>query len=349
MPRELTIGTTRITDESDCYIIAEIGQNHMGSLEVCHQLFEEAQRCGVDAVKLQKRDNRSLYTSAMYNQPYHSEHAFGDTYGSHREALEFGKAEYRELKEHADRLGLDFFATAWDEPSADFLADLDVPAYKLASADLLSTHLIRHVASKGKPLILSTGGATMDDIRRALDAALPINPQVCLLQCTAAYPVQPEDMHLRVIETFRREFPELVIGLSDHQDGISMSVLAYSLGARVFEKHFTKHRSWKGGDQAFSLEPDGMRKMVRDLKRARIALGDPEKKPIEFEVKPLIKMRKKIVADRDLPVGHVVQLGDLAFRSPGDGLPPYEVENIVGRPLAKAVAKDQGLDWSDLA
>jgi N-acetylneuraminate synthase/sialic acid synthase len=347
--RQLTFGDTTIHDGSDCYVIAEIGQNHMGSVEVCKDLYLAAKQCGCDAVKIQKRSNKTLFTKAMYDQPYDSEHAFGDTYGSHREALEFDWEQYVDLKAYAQELGIHMFATAWDFDSVDFLAKLDVPAFKVASADLVSIPLLTYMAQVGKPIIISTGGATMEDVRRAMDALLPINTQIAILQCTAAYPVEPEHMHLNVITTLRTEFPETVVGLSDHQNGIAMSILAYALGARVFEKHFTKNRAWKGGDQAFSLEPDGMRRMVRDLRRARQALGSPVKQPYDMEVKPLTKMRKSIVAARDLAAGTVLSEPDLAYRSPGGGMKPFENTLLLGKTLAVDVAADQPLQPSHVS
>ena len=168
-PRALRIDDFLISDTSDCYVIAEIGHNHQGSLEQAHELFDEAKACGAHAVKLQKRDNRSLYTRELLQQrPYENENSYGATYGEHREALEFGQAEYEDLKAHAAELGVTFFATAFDIPSADFLAELDMPLYKIASADLINTPLLKHVAKIGKPMILSTGGATLEDVRARL-------------------------------------------------------------------------------------------------------------------------------------------------------------------------------------
>lgn len=347
--RQINIGGRLVSDETDPYVIAEIGQNHMGSMEVCKDLFHTAQQCGCDAVKIQKRNNRKLFTKAMYDAPYDSEHAFGSTYGSHREALEFDWDQYVDLKAYADSLGVHMFATAWDFDSIDFLAKLDVPAYKVASGDLLSTPLLSVMAQVGKPMIVSTGGATLDDVQRAMDAILPHNQQVVLLQCTAAYPVEAADMHLSVITSLREMYPSLVVGLSDHQNGIAMSILAYALGARVFEKHFTKNRSWKGGDQAFSLEPDGMRRMVRDLHRARLAMGNPVKQPYPQEIKPLTKMRKSIYAARELPVGHTLGAEDIALKSPGGFMPPYELDKVLGRRLARPLVEDEALTFEHLA
>ena len=340
MTRELTIDGHRIADDTDCYVIAEIGHNHQGDLDKARQLFLRAKECGVHAVKLQKRDNRALYTAAMYARPYENENSFGRTYGEHREFLEFGRDEYVELQRYARELGLTFFATAFDVESADFLQDLDMPAFKLASGDLRNLPLLRHVAAFQKPVIISSGGATLDDVERAHDEFRAINPQLCILQCTASYPTEPEEMNLRVIETFRARFPSTVIGLSDHYNGIAMSTVAYMVGGRVIEKHFTLNHTWKGTDHALSLEPIGMQKMIRDLHRVRIALGDGVKRVLPVEAGAIGKMGKKIVAARALAAGHLITEADVAIKSPGDGLPPTELDRIVGRRLLGPVPAD---------
>ena len=325
----------RIADDTPCFVIAEIGHNHQGSLERARELIRAAKDAGVDAVKLQKRDNRRLYTRELYDSPYDNENSFGPTYGAHREALELDRDAYVELREEARSLGLVFFATAFDESSADLLAELDVPAFKIASGDLRNTPLLRHVASLGKPLVVSTGGATIEDVDRAVEVVTGAGGTLCLLQCTAAYPAAVEDLNLGVIGTLRDRYPELVIGLSDHQDGIAMAPVAFMLGARVIEKHFTLSHTAKGTDHAFSLMPEGMRKLVRDLRRVPIAIGDGVKRPLPSEEQPLRKMGKKLVAARPLAAGHVLVEGDLVAKSPADsGLPPSVLGELVGRPLA---------------
>jgi N-acetylneuraminate synthase/sialic acid synthase len=346
--RRLRIGDRLISDESDCYVIAEIGHNHQGDPEKAKQLFAKAKECGVDAVKLQKRDNRSLFTTAMYNKPYDHENSFGRTYGEHREFLEFGREEYIELQRYAGELGLGFFASAFDVPSADFLAGIGVPAFKIASGDLKNLPLLKHVARYGKPMLVSTGGGTLEDVRRVYGVVQPINPRLCFLQCTASYPTAPEEMNLRVIATFREAFPDVVVGLSDHFNGIAMGTIAYMLGARVIEKHFTLNHTWKGTDHAFSLEPIGMQKMVRDLRRARVALGDGVKRPLASELPPLVKMGKKLVAGRDLPAGHLLTEDNIAIKSPGDGLPPTELESVLGRRLLAPLKCDEDIRYDIL-
>lgn len=177
----------------DVFVIAEIGHNHQGSVEMARAMFHAAKDAGADAVKLQKRNNRTLYIRELYDQPYDNENSYGATYGQHREALEFDQDQYRELQQYARELDVMFFATAFDFESVDFLADLDMPAYKIASGDLHNLPLQKYVAKVGKPMFLSTGGGTMDDVRRARDAILPINPQLSILHCTASRPAAVED------------------------------------------------------------------------------------------------------------------------------------------------------------
>jgi sialic acid synthase len=347
--RHLTVDGFDIHDGSDCYVVAEVGHNHQGDVEKAKQLIHAAKECGCNAVKLQKRSNRALYTRAFYDHPYDNEFSFGATYGEHREALELGPGAYRELLAYARDQKITFFATAWDFESADFLAELDVPAFKIASGDLKNTPLQRHVASFGKPIFLSTGGGDLSDVIRAVKTILPLNEQLCVLQCTAAYPAAAEDLNLSVITTLRERFPDLVIGLSDHQNGIAMALVAYMLGARVIEKHFTLDHALKGTDHAFSLMPDGMRRLVRDLRRAPLALGDGIKRALPVERKPLEKMGKKLVAARELEEGRVLTGDDVAIKSPADGgLPPYELDRIVGLRLRRALAPDENLELADL-
>jgi N-acetylneuraminate synthase/sialic acid synthase len=346
---ELIVDGRRIADDEPAYVIAEIGHNHQGDIEKAKALVHAAKECGCDAVKFQKRDNRRLFTRAFYDAPYDNEHSFGATYGEHREALELSPAELLELREFSREEGVTLFGTAFDVPSADLLAELELPAFKIASADLVNTPLLRHVASLGKPIFLSTGGGTIEDVERAVDTILPINTQLCVMQCTAAYPVDADELHLRVIETYCERFPDLVIGLSDHQNGIAMALVAYMLGARVIEKHFTLNHAWKGSDHAYSLMPDGMRRLVRDLHRVPEALGEGEKQRLPSEERPLEKMGKKLVAARDLPAGHVLSEGDLAAKSPADGgLPPYELDRLLGRPLLRPLAFEQEVALEDV-
>jgi len=348
LSRTLAINGDAITDDGDCYVIAEIGHNHQGEVEKCKQLFAKAKECGANAVKLQKRHNETLFTQEMYNSSYDNRNSYGQTYGEHREFLEFDKEEHLELQAYAKEIGITFFSTAFDMRSADFLADLDMPAYKIASGDLLNIPLMKHVAEIGRPIIISTGYGSMDDVVRAYDAVMPINPNLCIMQCTSGYPAKFEELNLKVINTYRDRFPDVPIGLSTHDTGIAMAVVGYVLGAQVVEKHFTLNRTWQGTDQAFSLEPGGLRRMVRDLRRARVSLGNGQKTPYDSESEPMKKMGKKIVAAFDLPAGESLTMENVDYRVTGKGLYPYEVDKVLGRKLKIALEIDDPIEIENL-
>jgi N-acetylneuraminate synthase/sialic acid synthase len=266
----------------------------------------------------------------------------------HRQALELGKEELRELHEYAAELKIDCFTTPFDIPSADLLEEIGATFYKVASADLINTPLLRHIARFGKPMILSTGGATLEDVDRAVETVLPINSQLCIMQCTAAYPADYDELDLGVIQTFRERYPEIVIGYSGHDNSISMPVVAYMLGARIVEKHFTLNRVMKGTDHKFSLEPGGLRRVVRDLERARQSIGDGVKKKRPSEFAPMMKMAKSLYAARPLPAGHVLTEADLSIKCPGGGMPPYELDNVLGRRLVLDLGEESPLTHEHL-
>lgn len=340
MSREIELNGKCVNDDSDMYVIAEVGHNHQGDLEQCKKLFRAAKECGANAVKLQKRDNKSLFTKAKYDSPYDNPNSYGATYGEHREFLEFGHEEYKALGELAKELDITFFSTPFDFKSADFLEEFNTPMYKIASGDLLNIPLMKYVAKFGKPMIVSTGGGKLEDVRRAYDAIMPINPKLAILQCTSSYPARPDQLNFRVIETYRKEFPDTVIGYSGHDNGIVLPIVSFMLGARIVEKHFTLDRSLKGTDHSFSLAPTGLKNMVRDLHRARESLGSGQKKIDKGEVEPLTKMGKKLVAAKFLPEGHVLSAEDIMIKSPGDGLPPYELDNVIGKKLSCSLELD---------
>lgn len=346
----MQIGKFVVNDDSDCYVIAELGHNHQGDVAIAKKMISAAAYAGVNAVKLQKRNNSELFTQAYFDKPYTSENSYGDTYGKHREYLEFDKDEYLELQKFAESLSVDFFATAFDFSSADFLANLDVPAFKIASGDLTNIPLLKYVATFGKPIFLSTGGGTIADVDRAVACLSNYPVDFCVMQCTAGYPPTWEELNLNVIKTLRDRFPDIVVGFSSHDNGIAMGLVGYVLGARVIEKHFTLNRASKGTDHAFSLEPPGMQKLVRDLRRARVALGDGVKVQYPSEQEPLLKMGKKLVAAQNLEKGHLLSERDIAIKSPSDGgLLPYMLPKLIGRRTIRKLRVDESILLSDLS
>jgi N-acetylneuraminate synthase/sialic acid synthase len=215
-----------------------------------------------------------------------------------------------------------------------------MPAYKIASADITNSPLQEEIAKLGKPIFLSTGGSTMEDIKRAADLILKHNKDLTILHCTASYPVNLKDMNLAVITTLKKEFKNLRIGLSDHENGIDAGVIAYMFGARAFEKHFTLNRANKGTDHAFSLEPQGLTKFIRNIKRVDIMIGSNKKQLLESEKKSLFKMKKSIVAKTDLKENHKLTYQDLDFKSPGGGLEPYRYTEIIGKKLKRNLKEE---------
>jgi sialic acid synthase len=347
--REMCIDGRLVNDDTDAFVIAEIGHNHQGSVEKAEQLLRMAARSGASAVKLQKRSNKSLFTRAMYDSSYTGRNSFGATYGEHRENLEFGRTEYAHLVGLANELGIVFFATAFDMESVDFLVDLNLPAVKIASGDLTNVPLLAYAAAAKRPLIVSTGGAEWDDVRRAVDTILPVNNQLALLQCTAAYPATPDMLNLSVIGTYRQEFAEVVVGLSGHDCDEESAVAAYALGGRIIEKHVTLDRTSPGSDHHFALEAEHLRALVDSLGRTRRMMGDPVKRRLPIESPALHKMAKKLVAARHLPAGQVLRETDLAIKSPGDGLAPYRLPEVVGRSLLTSIDADGDIRLADLS
>tara|TARA_B100001778_G_C18604032_1_gene638800 strand:+ start:1818 stop:2831 length:1014 start_codon:yes stop_codon:yes gene_type:complete len=335
-------------DKSKIYVIAEIGNNHQGDVKHALKLMKEAKNAGADAVKTQKRDNKTLYTKTFFNQVYDNPNSFGLSYGEHREKLELKKSDYQELIDYSKEIDIDFFATPFDLSSLDFLEQFDLKSYKIASADITNTILQTEISKTGKEIFLSTGGGSLEDVKRAKENIFQHNKNLSILQCTASYPARLEDMNLRVITTYAKTFPGLRLGLSDHENGIDAGPVAYMLGARVFEKHFTLNRANKGTDNAFSLEPAGLSKFVRNLKRIELMLGSDEKKQLNTETKPLIKMRKSPVLLKNKKKGDVISSNDITLKSPGLGIHPYEIEKIIGRKIKRDLNIDDYIKIEDL-
>lgn len=296
--RQLTLGNRLVNDASPALVVAEIGGNHGGSVETACDMIRIAAAAGAGACKFQMRDNLTLYSEALLNQPYENEHSYGKTYGEHRQALELSDAALDTCCFTAEQSKVLCFATAFDEPSVDRIVKLGMPAIKIASGGLTDLTLLRHAASVRLPIILSTGGGTLWDVENAVTAITATHDQLAILHCTASYPVRDfAELNLSCITTLRERFPDFVIGWSGHDSGIAMSVMAYTLGARIIEKHFTLNRTNKGTDHAFSLEPAGLTKLCRDLSRAHAARGDGRKRFYPSEVAPIAKMRRRVTTD----------------------------------------------------
>lgn len=346
--RKLDLGDKRIA-EKDCFVIAEIGANHMGDPDLCEQMIEEAAKCGVDAVKLQKRNNEAMFTKTGLQRPYDNELSYGKTYGEHREYLDwFGEKEFQRFKMVARKMGILFIVTPFEPDSAEFCQRLGVDAFKIASCDVTNIPLIRQVVGYGKPVIMSTGGASEEDVSRAVQAMSESTGNYAILHCISRYPNSDEDLNLAYIAKLRQTYFGKLIGFSSHHPGILPLMIARTLGASIFEVHFTLNRGWRGTDHGFSMEPRGLETLCQDLKRVRVMLGDGERQVSEEEKQGfVVKMGKAVYPARPLKAGQVVTMEDIVIRSPAEGLRPFEVDEILGRELLTDCSTGQGFkkEW----
>jgi N-acetylneuraminate synthase len=285
----VTIGSHVIGGGNPAYVIAEIGLNHNGDVEIAKQLIDVAARAGANAVKFQKRTPEIATPEHM--RDVQRETPWGTmSYLEYRHRVEFDRDQYIEVGDHATMLGLDWFASPWDVPSVDFLEDLGVVAHKVASASLTDSELLAALRETGKPIILSTGMSTLEQIDRALEVLG--TDRVVLMHATSTYPMEPEDANLRVIAALRDRYPGIPVGYSGHERGLQISLAAVAIGAVAVERHITLDRTMWGSDQAASLEPGGLEHLVRDIRVIETALGDGIKRVFPGELAPMAKLRR---------------------------------------------------------
>ncbi len=285
--KAVKIGNRLVGDAQPCYVIAEIGINHNGDLDLAKRLISVAVTAGCDAVKFQKRTVDLVYTAAELAQPRES--PFGTTNADLKYALEFGYDEYLELDDFCKMVKMPWFASPWDEPSVDFLSQFNVPCFKIASASLTDDNLLRHIRATGKPVILSTGMSTMAEIDHAVKVLG--RKDLVILHACSTYPAYYEELNLRVISKLQERF-RVPIGYSGHESGITSSVAATVMGACIVERHITVDRAMWGSDQAASLEPNGILRLVRDIRLVEQSMGDGVKRVYEREFPIRKKLRR---------------------------------------------------------
>ena len=342
------------------YFICEIGQNHNGSMDIARQLIDTAampiedslfdrRLPGADAVKFTKRDLTQELSASMMNQPYPSEHSFGATYGEHRAFLELSDAQHYELYRHAKTKGLDFVETLCSPKCLGLLRYFSPDRLKVASRDLTNLPLIEAMAETRIPMILSTGMTG----RSALDEALGIitkhHAEVTILHCLSEYPARYENINLRTIVFLQEQYPDFTIGYSDHSIGIMAPVAAVTLGAQVIEKHVTLDRSMKGSDHAGSLEPEGLWRVVRDIRNLEQSLGIRAMVASEAAAPARRKLQRSIATRRPLKRGRIIRQEDLHLLSPGDGFLWSQRRLVVGQRLAQDVPANEIIYRSMLA
>ena len=281
------IGKKELGTNQPCYVIAEIGINHNGDVDLAKRLISVAVAAGCDAVKFQKRTVDVVYTAKELAQP--RPNPFGDTNGDLKRGLEFGQEEYAEINAFCKQVKIDWFVSPWDEASVDFVEKYNPPVYKIASASLTDDNLLRHVRATGKPIIASTGMSTYEEIDHAVDVLGKEN--LILMHTTSTYPAKYEQLNLRAIPTMIDRY-DIPVGYSGHETGIPTSVAAAVLGACCVERHITMDRAMWGSDQAASLEPNGISRLVRDIRLCEQSMGDGIKRVYEEEIPVMKKLRR---------------------------------------------------------
>jgi N-acetylneuraminate synthase len=283
----VSIGNREIGEGQPCYIIAEIGINHNGSLILAKQLIDVAVECGCNAVKFQKRTIEVVYTPEELANP--RENPFGATNGDLKRGLEFGLEEYRDIDGYCREKGIDWFASCWDEGSVDFIEQFNPVCYKIASASLTDDNLLKHHRKLGRPIILSTGMSDMGQIEHAVEVLGKDN--LVVMHCTSTYPSKPSELNLRGIQTLKEKFG-VPVGYSGHEVGLATSYAAAVLGACAVERHITLDRAMWGSDQAASVEPQGVSRLVRDIRELDDAMGDGVIRVYESEEPIIEKLRR---------------------------------------------------------
>lgn len=289
MAREIRIGNRSVGDGYPAYLIAEIGINHNGDLGIAKQMIDAAVHAGVDAVKFQKRTPEISTPPEQQKQMRETPWGY-ITYLDYRHKVEFNEEQYCEIDRYCKSKGIAWMVSVWDEPSVDFMEKFDTPAYKIPSASLTDFGLIRRARATGKPLILSSGMSTMEQIHQGVKIAG--EKDLVLMHCTSTYPCEPEELNLKMIETLRNEFPDLPIGYSGHEVGLVPSTIAVALGACMLERHLTLDRAMWGSDQAASVEPGGFERLVKYLRVTEASLGDGVKKIYESEKASMMRLRR---------------------------------------------------------
>ena len=345
-PKHIKIGQTLIGPSSPCYIIAEIGINHNGSLRKAKELIKHATNCGVDAVKVQVRDLSATYNSSILKDSLKAEH--GTQYILEElKKTELSFHDYTILRDFTLNLGLEFLATPFDLPSFLFLKNLNLNAYKIGSPDFTNIPLIRKVAATGKPLILSTGMSSELEIQRVISELERLNVHYALLHCNSTYPASPEDLNLNFIKKLS-ETSGRVVGYSGHERGYLASLASVTLGAKIIERHLTLDRTDEGPDHSSSLEPIDFKKMVQDIRQVESCLGLDKRILNQGEKVNRIALGKSLVLSRNLRQGSTLKSEDIVAKTPARGISPLEIDKIIGKRITKDLNKDHYIQFDDL-
>lgn len=333
LPKEVEVYGKKIGEGHPAYIIAEIGNNHNGSLELAKKSVIAAHMAGADAVKFQKRSLEDVFTKELLNQPQTSSRALGTTYGEYRASLELDEKKLERIKNLAHQLGMAFFATPFDLKSVEILSNLGMDAWKVASFDATHSALLTAVAKKGQPIFISTGMSTLEERDEAVKTILKYNKNLIIKHCVSVYPTPAEDLNIGAVATLKERYAPLPVGYSGHEVGFIPTVAAVAIGANSVERHFTIDKSLPGPDHAtVSLDALEFAQMVREIRRVEAGVADKKIYLHDGEIKHRQKHSKSIVAKIAIPAGAVISENMIAFKSTGKGgIKPTLAHTVVGR------------------
>ncbi|XP_075971309.1 N-acetylneuraminic acid synthase [Anticarsia gemmatalis] len=343
----------KITDDikvggnNPCFIIAEVGQNHQGDIEIAKKLIKAAKDAGANCVKFQKTCLKEKFTKKYLDKPYNNPNSWGQTYGDHKRHLEFSESQYRELFKYAHEIGILCTASAMDMVSFDFLVNMKVPFIKIGSGDSNNLLFLKYAASKKIPLIISTGMVDKTAVKTIYDIISAQHMQFCLLHCISAYPVPFEDCNLTVIKDYKNTF-DVPIGYSGQELGTAVALAAVALGAKVLEKHITMDKTMKGTDHICSLTPAEFQQLVRDVRVIEKGLGTPIKKVVTSEIPCIDKLQKSLVMGCTKNKGEILYPGDVKIKvAEPKGLNALHFEEVIYKTLVYDKKEDEPLNEGD--
>jgi N,N'-diacetyllegionaminate synthase len=347
---KLKIGTRFIGPGEPAFIVAEIGSNHNGDMELCRRLIVEAKRCGADAVKFQSWTKKSLVSRAEYERnTRYAAAANVTTLEQEIEKYQLTPEQHHEVARYCKDAGICFFSSCFSKDEVDLLESLNVPAFKIASMDVNHLLMLEYVGSKRRPVVLSTGLATLGEIERAVMTLREAGaPSIALLHCLSIYPSPPEIVNLRNMATLQTSF-DVPVGYSDHTIGTSIPLAAIALGACMIEKHFTLDKNLEGWDHAISADPAELTTLAREAQNVFAALGSSTRSltPDQFAKRNVF--RRRLVLTRPVKAGQKLTLADFEFKRPGTGINPDEFRYVVGRVLNRDLECEQELEWADVS
>lgn len=345
---QFKIAKKNVGDGSPCFIIAEIGINHNGSVELAKKMIDVAAQSGVDAVKLQTFKAAEIVSDKSETYTYTSQgKKVTESMYEMFKRCELDESDYAELLRYAAKKKIICFSTPQNESDLDLLLNIGVPAIKVGSDDLTNIPLMEYFSRQKLPLIISTGMSYLKEVKETVKVIRRHNKQIGILHCVSSYPAAAEELNLERITALKKEFPEAVIGFSDHSVGVWAAVVAVSLGAKIYERHYTLDHSLPGPDHRFSANPMQLKGTVEAIRETEKALGKDTFEPSKNEQYMRSLCRRSLVAKSDLPKKHVITVDDIIIRRPGTGLAPKEKKNLVGKKLSRSVKANHVFKWSD--